>query len=647
MVRPNYAADPVSLHDLVEHVVAPGDVTAARVASVEVRLRRVGNEELRAAGVRPGERHAHGPAVVALAIDLVADDPSRPAVAVAPRIPVLDDEVRHHAVPAAPIEEAAVHEAQEIQHRERRVRGVQDDADVPTVGLDRHLGQRAALERREEEAAGQVPVVLDPAPRLHGIDVAPVLPLLPGPQAIGHHPPHQVVRAARHRRQELALDARARRRVQPGDVNQRLRRGEPGVAHVVRLGAAVRRHEVRKQRRAPFSVQEADGGRAHHRIGLRKATAGQGARGRVTPRRGPAQGGQRRLHDARVAVRRHGGQGGARRRGCVAAQRFGVRGTEAPVRVAAPPLPHLERVPGRGVSQCQQRRAPRREVGRLGEPLVQQRDRAGATQRSQGRDGLDDGVGVGIHQPGLRHASQAGVAEGRQRAQRGDPHLGARIAQQRPQPGDERLARQVRRVRQGRREGPGRVGAREVVHVAHGVEERGAGRRESQARGAVRGVAAPQPAARADVLHQARRGSELAEAPRLQQRHARRHIAAGAARRMALQQAAQRTGGGLPADLGQGGDHLQLVGVGRDGREGVEPPGELRCGGRVAQRAECEGRLHPHRRIGIGEKGQQQRRAGAVADPPDRDRRLHPDQRVGVLRGAAQRRDVERAAVLQ
>src|SRR5438132_9226423 len=44
-----------------------------RIATVEMRLRRVRDEELRAAGIGTGERHADGGARVFLQVDLIAD----------------------------------------------------------------------------------------------------------------------------------------------------------------------------------------------------------------------------------------------------------------------------------------------------------------------------------------------------------------------------------------------------------------------------------------------------------------------------------------------------------------------------------------------------------------------------------------------
>src|SRR5207302_2858046 len=70
---------------LIDHRGHPlGHPAENRVAAVEVRLRRMGDEELRAAGVRAGEGHADRGARVFLQIDLVADRVARPALRVVP-----------------------------------------------------------------------------------------------------------------------------------------------------------------------------------------------------------------------------------------------------------------------------------------------------------------------------------------------------------------------------------------------------------------------------------------------------------------------------------------------------------------------------------------------------------------------------------
>ena len=69
---------------------------------VEVRLRRVRDEELAAAGVRPVERHADGSAQVGPLVELVANRVAGSAFAVAARIAGLDHEVGHHAMEGQP-----------------------------------------------------------------------------------------------------------------------------------------------------------------------------------------------------------------------------------------------------------------------------------------------------------------------------------------------------------------------------------------------------------------------------------------------------------------------------------------------------------------------------------------------------------------
>src|SRR5256712_14143349 len=100
------APDAVTLRDGAEHV-EPGDQPPEhRVDAVEVRLRRVRDEELAAARVRPGKRYPHGTRVVTDGIHLVSQHETRPAPAVAPGIAVLHDEVGHDPVPAGSVKVA-------------------------------------------------------------------------------------------------------------------------------------------------------------------------------------------------------------------------------------------------------------------------------------------------------------------------------------------------------------------------------------------------------------------------------------------------------------------------------------------------------------------------------------------------------------
>src|SRR6266511_4078757 len=72
------APDAVALRDRAEHVQPRGDPAEDRVGAVEVRLGRVGDEELAAARVGAGERHAHSTRLVAHRIHLVAQHDAPP-----------------------------------------------------------------------------------------------------------------------------------------------------------------------------------------------------------------------------------------------------------------------------------------------------------------------------------------------------------------------------------------------------------------------------------------------------------------------------------------------------------------------------------------------------------------------------------------
>src|SRR5687768_8895307 len=92
------------------------------VRTVEVRMGAQGDEPLARAGVRAGEGHSeHRLDVVPDPIDLVPDGSARAAEPVASRIAVLHHEVRHHPVPSVAVEEATVHQTQEVRYRERCV----------------------------------------------------------------------------------------------------------------------------------------------------------------------------------------------------------------------------------------------------------------------------------------------------------------------------------------------------------------------------------------------------------------------------------------------------------------------------------------------------------------------------------------------
>src|SRR2546425_8597997 len=109
------APDAIAHPDRVEHgrATRAGYATKYCVNAVQVGLRGVRDEVLRASRVGARERHPHGARFVADGIDLVADGETGPAPAVPPRIPVLHHEVRHDAMPAGAVEITPVDEVDE------------------------------------------------------------------------------------------------------------------------------------------------------------------------------------------------------------------------------------------------------------------------------------------------------------------------------------------------------------------------------------------------------------------------------------------------------------------------------------------------------------------------------------------------------
>src|SRR6202035_111235 len=126
--------DPVARLDAVEHLLAGDHLPEDRVAAVEMRLGREGEEELAAAGVRAGERHADPPAGVAPAIDLVADGVARAAEAVAAGIAALHHEVGNDAMEGEAVVEALAGEVEEVEAGQRRVGAVEAEGERASAG---------------------------------------------------------------------------------------------------------------------------------------------------------------------------------------------------------------------------------------------------------------------------------------------------------------------------------------------------------------------------------------------------------------------------------------------------------------------------------------------------------------------------------
>src|SRR5687767_4772309 len=76
----------ISLKDAIEHLASGAQLPEHRIPAIEMRLRRVGHEELTAAGMGAGKRHAERPSHVAMWVELVADGIPRSTISVAARI---------------------------------------------------------------------------------------------------------------------------------------------------------------------------------------------------------------------------------------------------------------------------------------------------------------------------------------------------------------------------------------------------------------------------------------------------------------------------------------------------------------------------------------------------------------------------------
>src|ERR1700680_740698 len=88
------------LNELVHHVVSVNYSAEHRVMTVKMRLRRVSDEILAAAGIGSGERHPDRSALVAVAIHLVAYGVTGAAVSIIPWVAILCNEVWNHSMKA-------------------------------------------------------------------------------------------------------------------------------------------------------------------------------------------------------------------------------------------------------------------------------------------------------------------------------------------------------------------------------------------------------------------------------------------------------------------------------------------------------------------------------------------------------------------
>src|SRR2546428_794574 len=139
--------DFVVLRNLVDHVLALGDLSENGVDSVKVRLGRMTDEELAAAGVLPGMGHGQRPrdVLVDVLLGLALDGVAGPAGADASlpglrnRVTTLNHEVRDHAVKLGAVIESRVREFLEVGDRAGHFVGEQLHVDSALRGLENGL----------------------------------------------------------------------------------------------------------------------------------------------------------------------------------------------------------------------------------------------------------------------------------------------------------------------------------------------------------------------------------------------------------------------------------------------------------------------------------------------------------------------------
>src|SRR3989454_6602324 len=139
--------DFVVLRNLVDHVLSLGDLSENGVDSVKVRLGRMTDEELAAAGVLPGVGHGQRPrdVLVDVLLGLALDGVAGPAGADASlpglrnRVTTLNHEVRDHAVKLGAVIESRVREFLEVRDRAGHFVGEQLHVDSALRGLENGL----------------------------------------------------------------------------------------------------------------------------------------------------------------------------------------------------------------------------------------------------------------------------------------------------------------------------------------------------------------------------------------------------------------------------------------------------------------------------------------------------------------------------
>src|ERR1041385_6478 len=111
----------IAAGNLIHDVHAANDSSENGVTSVEMRLRRMSDEPLRAASVFAGQRHPHGGALKRHFIYLAANCVARPAILIAARVACLYDKIGHDARNRLTVEITLFRQLDEVVHVQRGI----------------------------------------------------------------------------------------------------------------------------------------------------------------------------------------------------------------------------------------------------------------------------------------------------------------------------------------------------------------------------------------------------------------------------------------------------------------------------------------------------------------------------------------------
>src|SRR5690606_15412829 len=146
----SYRKDSLPRNDPFEDILAADHRAENGIGAVEMRLRRMGDEELAATRVRPGQGHAERPGMVTHAAQLVAYGVPRPSGSVPAGIASRIDAVGYAPGPLLSVEDPALGECQEVRHGHRGLLAEQLSLGPPFFGFDANTREDAGGRRWRE-----------------------------------------------------------------------------------------------------------------------------------------------------------------------------------------------------------------------------------------------------------------------------------------------------------------------------------------------------------------------------------------------------------------------------------------------------------------------------------------------------------------